>query len=110
MKKTISLFLLMGGFFFSSWDISAQNKISLPDMDLSLAYQQYGSPMKNAAVTGEKLTVGGEHFGQGVGVQANSKIKLSLRKNTWLFTCKVCVNDRSLDYKKNDFSKIPMTD
>lgn len=37
MKKTISLFLLMGGFFFSSWDISAQNKISLPDMDLSLA-------------------------------------------------------------------------
>lgn len=53
MKKTISLFLLMGGFFFSSWAISAQNKISLPDMDLSLAYQQYGSPMKNAAVTGE---------------------------------------------------------
>ena len=110
MKKTISLFLLMGGFFFSSWDISAQNKISLPDMDLSLAYQQYGSPMKNAAVTGEKLTVGGEHFGQGVGVQANSKIKLSLRKNTGLFTCKVGVNDRSLDYKKDDFSKIPMTD
>ena len=110
MKKTISLFLLMGGFFFSSWAISAQNKISLPDMDLSLAYQQYGSPMKNAAVTGEKLTVGGEHFGQGVGVQANSKIKLSLRKNTGLFTCKVGVNDRSLDYKKEDFSKIPMTD
>lgn len=73
MKKTISLFLLMGGFFFSSWAISAQNKISLPDMDLSLAYQQYGSPMKNAAVTGEKLTVGGEHFGQGVAYRQTAR-------------------------------------
>lgn len=100
MKKTLSLFLLMGGFFFSAWDASAQNTISLPEMDLSLAYQQYGSPMKNAAVTGEKLAVAGEQFGQGIGVQSNSKIKLSLRKNTGQFTCKVGVNDRSLDYKK----------
>lgn len=110
MKKTISLFLLMGGFFFTGWDVSAQNTISLPDMDLSLAYQQYGSPMKNTAVTGEKLTIAGEQFVQGIGVQANSKIKLSLRNNTKQFTCKVGVNDHSLDYKKEDFSKIPMTD
>lgn len=100
MKKTISLFLLMGGFFFTGWDVSAQNTISLPDMDLSLAYQQYGSPMKNTAVTGEKLTIAGEQFVQGIGVQANSKIKLSLRNNTKQFTCKVGVNDHSLDYKK----------
>ena len=79
-------------------------------MDLSLAYQQYGSPMKNTAVTGEALTIAGEQFKQGVGVQANSKIKLSLRNNTSQFTCKVGVNDRSLDYRKEDFSKIPMTD
>lgn len=34
MKKTISLFLLMGGFFLFKLGYSAQNKISLPDMDL----------------------------------------------------------------------------
>lgn len=110
MKKTISLFLLLGGFFLSGLTANAQNTLSLPEMDLSLAYQQYGSPMKNTAVTGEALTIAGEQFKQGVGVQANSKIKLSLRNNTSQFTCKVGVNDRSLDYRKEDFSKIPMTD
>ena len=106
MKKTISLFLLLGGFFLSGLTANAQNTLSLPEMDLSLAYQQYGSPMKNMAVTGETLTIAGEQFNQGIGVQANSKIKLSLRKNTSLFTCKVGVNDHSLDYKKEDFSKM----
>lgn len=110
MKQTLSLFLLAGGLFFSGLSATAQNPISLSDMDLSLAYQQYGSPMKNAAVTGEKLMVAGELFGQGIGVQANSKIKLSLRGNTKQFTGKIGVNDHSLDYKKEDFSKIPMTD
>ena len=89
---------------------NAQNTLSLPEMDLSLAYQQYGSPMKNAAVMSETLMIAGEQFQQGIGVQANSKIKLSLRNNNKQFTCKIGVNDRSLDYKKEDFSKIPMTD
>ena len=106
MKKTISLFLLLGGFFLSGLTANAQNTLSLPEMDLSLAYQQYGSPMKNMAVTGETLTIAGEQFKQGIGVQANSKIKLSLRNNTSQFTCKVGVNDHSLDYKKEDFSKM----
>ena len=72
MKKTISLFLLLGGFFLSGLTANAQNTLSLPEMDLSLAYQQYGSPMKNMAVTGETLTIAGELFKQGIGVQANS--------------------------------------
>ena len=110
MKNTISLFLLTGGLFLSLPLMKAQNPLTLPEMDLSLAYQPYGAPMKNAAVTGEALTIAGERFEHGVGVQANSKIKLSLRKNTSVFTCKIGVNDHSVDYKDDALSKIPMTD
>ena len=110
MKNTISSLLLAGGLFMCGPTMNAQNMLSLPDMDLALAYQSYGSPMKNAAVTGEALTVKGETFKHGVGVQASSKIKLTLRKNTSSFTCKIGVNDQSLAYGKEDFVKIPLTD
>lgn len=110
MKKMISLLLLAVTLFAFSWSVNAQNSLSLTDMDLSLAYQQYGAPMKNSAVTGEKLVVAGESFKQGVGVQSTSKIKLSLRNNSRQFTCQVGVNDQSLNYKGADFSKIPLTD
>lgn len=110
MKKTIYLFLLLGGFLFSAWNLKAQHTISLSEMDLSLAYQQYGAPVKNAAVTGEKLLIGGEEFKYGVGVQAPSRIKINLRKKTKQFTCKIGVNDLSFDYKKANFTKVPLTD
>lgn len=71
---------------FSS--MAAQDtELRLPDMDLSKIYQPYG-----------------------IGVQAGSRMKLSLHGKATIFSCKVGVNDQPLDYKDNRLSKIPMTD
>lgn len=110
MRKILFSLFFLGGLFASTSMMNGQNIISLTEMDLSLAYQQYGSPMKNSAVSGEKFAVAGERFEQGVGVQANSKIKLSLRKKTSQFTCRIGVNDQSLNYKNPEFAKVPLTD
>ena len=45
--------------------------------ELSSIYQPYGTPASGKAVTGEPLQVAGTLFADGVGVQANSKIKIS---------------------------------
>lgn len=111
MRKILSIFLVACALAVSGMKASAQiNKLYLSDIDLSLAYQPYGSPVKDGSVAGEKLSVGGEVFEHGIGVQADSKITLSLRNNSQQFTCMVGVNDRLLDYKRTDFTKIPLTD
>ena len=55
------------------------SKIKLSEMNLSSIYQPYGTPASGKAVTGEPLQVAGTLFADGVGVQANSKIKISLQ-------------------------------
>lgn len=55
------------------------SKIKLSEMNLSPIYQPYGTPASGKAVTGEPLQVAGTLFADGVGVQANSKIKISLQ-------------------------------
>lgn len=91
--------------------LAAQDtELRLPDMDLSRIYQPYGTPMKNKAVTGEPLRVAGVPYSSGVGVQAGSRMKLSLHGKASTFSCKVGVNDQALDYKDSRLSKIPMTD
>lgn len=49
-------------------------------------------------------------FADGVGVQANSKIKISLQGKSSLFTCKIGINDQSVNYKDSHLAKIPLTD
>lgn len=91
--------------------LTAQTEtVQLSDMDLSKAYQPYGTALKNKAVTGESLQVAGTPFALGVGVQANSRIKFSLQKKTNLFSCKIGVNDQSIRYQDEHLSKVPMTD
>lgn len=109
MKKTIAITLSL--FFFSVMNVFAQaQSLSLTEMDLSLAYQQYGSPAKNRSVVGEELSVGGEKFNSGVGVLANSKMKLQLNRNAKRFTCKIGINDRLLDHAALNITSVPLTD
>lgn len=86
------------------------SKIKLSEMNLSPIYQPYGTPASGKAVTGEPLQVAGTLFADGVGVQANSKIKISLQGKSSLFTCKIGINDQSVNYKDSHLVKIPLTD
>lgn len=86
------------------------SKIKLSEMNLSSIYQPYGTPASGKAVTGEPLQVAGTLFADGVGVQANSKIKISLQGKSSLFTCKIGINDQSVNYKDSHLAKIPLTD
>lgn len=90
--------------------LAAQNTVQLSEMNLSKIYQPYGTAMKDKAVTGEPLQVAGVRFVSGVGVQATSKMKFSLRKKSNVFTCKIGLNDQSIRYQDPGLSKIPMTD
>ena len=90
--------------------IAQTGKIKLSEMDLSSIYQPYGTPASGKAVTGEPLQVAGTLFADGVGVQANSKIKISLQGKSTLFTCKIGVNDQSDNYKDSHLAKITLTD
>ena len=86
------------------------SKIKLSEMNLSSIYQPYGTPASGKAVTGEPLRVAGTFFTDGIGVQANSKIKISLQGKSSLFTCKIGINDQSVNYKDSHLAKIPLTD
>ena len=86
------------------------SKIKLSEMNLSSIYQSYGTPLPGKAVTGEPLRVAGTFFTDGIGVQANSKIKISLQGKSSLFTCKIGINDQSVNYKDSHLAKIPLTD
>lgn len=111
MKNYISSLCFAGGLFFCQLSATAQtNTVLLSDLDLSLAYQQYGAPVKNRAVTGEPLGVAGESFSQGVGTQAGSKMKLSLRGKSLKFSCRIGINDHLQKYGEGDVNKIPLTD
>ncbi|GEM_PF-1060665 len=109
MKKLLSTILI--GLLFVGVKISAQTRpFSLTEMDLSLSYQQYGSPVKNHSVIGEELSIAGEKFTEGIGVQANNKMKLRLSRKAERFTCKIGINDRLLDYVITEITQIPLTD
>ena len=69
-----------------------------------------GLRLSGKAVTGEPLRVAGTFFTDGIGVQANSKIKISLQGKSSLFTCKIGINDQSVNYKDSHLAKIPLTD
>ncbi|MFI3315189.1 MAG: NPCBM/NEW2 domain-containing protein [Rikenellaceae bacterium] len=89
---------------------TSQNRISISDLDLSLAYQSYGVPMKNSAVTAEALSVASSSYANGVGVQSRSIIKLLLSNGSNRFAAKVGVNDCKINYKSEDIIQILMTD
>lgn len=109
MKKIFSILLIT--LLFVCVKTTAQTKpLSLTEMDLSLSYQQYGSPVKNHSVIGEELSIVGEKFEKGIGVQANNKMKLRLGRKAERFTCKIGINDRLLNYVNTQITQIPLTD
>lgn len=110
--KTILIFLTLCGLLIPLQKLFAQahETIWLSNQDLSLAYQQYGSPMRNMSVAGEELSVAGEKFSNGIGVQAKSKIKLRLTRKSTRFTCKIGVNDPVQTIVPSDRINIPLTD
>lgn len=62
------------------------------------------------SVAGEELSVAGEKFSNGIGVQAKSKIKLRLTRKSTRFTCKIGVNDPVQTIVPSDRINIPLTD
>lgn len=109
MPKNLILVIII--FFLMINSIMAQDpSIKLSDMELGKAFQNYGIAMKNKAVTGEEITVAGVQYKNGVGVQANNRIKINLSGKARQFTCLVGINDQSINYSATNILQIPMTD
>lgn len=88
---------------------TAQQVLKLVDLDVSMAQQTYGSPMKNLSVTGEPLSVAGEKFNEGIGVHSHSVIKIKMNNGS-RFTAKIGVNDSEIDYGNSNIETIPLVD
>ncbi|SFF10494.1 NPCBM/NEW2 domain-containing protein [Sunxiuqinia elliptica] len=88
---------------------AAQQVLKLSDLDISLAQQTYGAPVKNKSVSGEQLSVAGEAFREGIGVHSHSVIKVKMN-NGRRFTAKVGVNDSEINYEAATIQTIPLAD
>lgn len=108
MKKRHAAFTILLFYILPCW-VAAQT-CNLSDLELTFAWQQYGAPMKNKAVTGEALQVAGASYANGLGVQAGSRIKIKLGKKSSDFSCKIGINDQTINYKDKSVSSIPLTD
>lgn len=107
--KTFSS-IIASALILTALPLQGQNPIRLSDLDASKVSQPYGTPAVGKAVSGEPLRVGGVSYTDGVGVQAASRMKFNLMGNSNSFSCKVGVNDNSVDYSDPDLIKIPLVD
>ncbi|WP_430812216.1 MULTISPECIES: NPCBM/NEW2 domain-containing protein [unclassified Carboxylicivirga] len=101
--------IILFSFLLSSTSLFAQTIVKLQELDISLAQQTYGAPMKNRSVTGEAIMVGGESFRYGIGVHAKSIIKLKLNNGS-RFTAKVGLCDTGIDYQSPRITSVPLAD
>lgn len=93
----------------SSLKVKAQSSVNLTDLDLSLAEQTYSSPVINKSVTGEPISVAGEMFKNGVGVNSKSVLRFKLFHSD-VFTAKIGVTDSKINYASKEITSIPLTD
>lgn len=107
--KTFSS-IIASALILTALPLQGQNQVRLSDLDASKVSQPYGTPAVGKAVSGEQLKVGGVSYTDGVGVQADSRMKFNLMGNSNSFSCKVGVNDNSVDYSNPDLIKIPLVD
>ncbi|MBO7391196.1 MAG: NPCBM/NEW2 domain-containing protein, partial [Verrucomicrobia bacterium] len=84
--------------------------ISLTQMDLSKAYQQYGELQVNKSVTGESVYAAGTSYSDAIGVHSQSVIKLDLKKNALRFKGLAGVSDSKIDYKGQEITTVPLAD
>ncbi len=87
----------------------AQSYVNLSEMEVSLGQQTYSAPVINESISGEKLSIAGTKFSNGVGVYSRSTIKIK-NHGAHTFTAKVGVNDSKIDYSANSIKTIPLTD
>lgn len=106
--KTFSI--IASALILTTLPLQGQNQVRLSELDASKVSQPYGTPAVGKAVSGEPLKVGGVSYTDGVGVQAASRMKFNLMGNSNSFSCKVGVNDNSVDYSDPDLIKIPLVD
>ncbi len=106
LKKV--LYSALGIVLFCSNGI-AQQVLKLSDLDISLAQQTYGAPVKNKSVTGEQLSVAGETFSEGIGVHSHSVIKIKMNNGS-RFSAQIGVNDSGIDYEAATIQTIPLAD
>lgn len=105
-KIVLSFFAIGLG---SGNSISAQSYVEVGDLEITLAQQTYGAPVKNKSVTGEPLSIAGEEFRKGIGVHSTSIFKIKMYDGT-LFAAKVGVNDSEIDYISKNVESIPLSD
>ncbi len=104
--KILLLFIGMAAFLTNA---SAQTFIPLENLDISLAQQSYGAPVKNRSVIGDPISVAGIKFDHGIGVHAKSILKLKVN-NGRRFTAKIGVSDNGQNYTDETVKAIPLTD
>ena len=109
MRHFITL-LLFALFPFALFSQGFGYKSMLGDLDITKTEQSYGMPRKNLSVTGEPLSVAGQLFQNGIGVQADSRISISLVGNTNTIKGYVGINDCSIDYSDPSLINIPLVD
>ena len=108
MKRTSVIVLAVFAFLFSLF-LRAED-ISLTQMDLSKAYQQYGVLQVNKSVTGDAAYVAGTLYSDVIGVHSKSVIKLDLKKHALRFKGLVGVADNKTDYTDKGITTVPLAD
>jgi alpha-galactosidase len=74
---------------------TSQNSITmwLDELELGVASQGWGKPMKNKSVDGKALSIGGKVFERGFGTHAESYLRIQLNGEAQKFSAQVGVGD-----------------
>ena len=88
----------------------AQSKVSITELDVTKAIQDYGKVTIGQSVTGETASVNGSTFSQVLGVHSNSILKIRLDRDATRFSAKVGVADTHIDTRDKQLVTMTMTD
>ncbi|WP_343556341.1 NPCBM/NEW2 domain-containing protein [Sphingobacterium sp.] len=102
-RWVILLLLLWNG-------LNAQTEIALNKLDMSNAWQEYGSLQVDKAVNGEIAKVNNKSYENVLGVHARSMIKIQLSGEAAQFKTWVGVSDYYKQYNTASVSTIPLVD
>lgn len=92
--------------------LTAQQKVSFLEMDLSEVYQEYGAVKKGLTVTGEPYVTGGDKADNVIGLHALSRMRLFLSGDALRFQAGFGVSSSSLKDKKvySSLDGVPLAD
>lgn len=104
IKLSICLLILAMG-----CNLKAQTYVEVQNLDISMAEQSISAPVKNRSITGEKISVAGEIYKKGIGVNSYSNLRIRLN-NSRRFIAKIGVTDSKINYSDSNIKTIPLTD